>query len=418
MPLLCITCHGGERLPLLENGAFPDAGYIDAKLQALEPDSFEFSDAPGRGRAEQEAAIKFINQAVYESFPAPGEGLPGSHDGEFLRELLAGWYGGVDAQGRLINDRFDGEYVPLGWRPDPDDGIPPQGADELYLQVLAPSCIVCHSRRGRPLQNDVDFSTYEEFISHSAQIQELVYDRGVMPAAFLHFVDFWSGDGAKAQLLGAFLDDFRRGRDDGTTLTPGRALADPGPDRRARSPVSVSGSASAFADAYRWELVSTPAGGEAASLSGATTALVTLTAPVDGDYVLALTVSNERGASEPAEVTISVDAAAPLYGFEQDIKPILQPNCAAECHAPDGERSNAEVDAVPVVYTDHEFLFENVRRRIDLERPEDSLLLTKPSGNHHFGGVRTGFNPDDVGDRGFYDVVLHWILQGAPENAP
>ena len=45
-------------------------------------------------------------------------------------------------------------------------------------------------------------------------------------------------------------------------------------------------------------------------------------------------------------------------------------------------------------------------------------LLRKPSGNHHGGGLVTGFNaaltPGAVG-REDYDKILGWIMNGAPE---
>jgi hypothetical protein len=59
-----------------------------------------------------------------------------------------------------------------------------------------------------------------------------------------------------------------------------------------------------------------------------------------------------------------------------------------------------------------------VRGRINFTDIVASPLLRKPSGNHHNGGSRPGFNasqtPGNVG-RADYDMVLNWILNGAPE---
>ena len=60
-----------------------------------------------------------------------------------------------------------------------------------------------------------------------------------------------------------------------------------------------------------------------------------------------------------------------------------------------------------------------VRGRINFTDLVGSALLRKPSGNHHNGGVRPGFDtsllPGDPG-RIDYDKFVAWILRGAPEN--
>jgi len=58
-----------------------------------------------------------------------------------------------------------------------------------------------------------------------------------------------------------------------------------------------------------------------------------------------------------------------------------------------------------------------VLARVDFADPEASLLLTKPSGKRHFGGVQAvmaGFDLDDVNTRGNCDMLLNWILAGGP----
>jgi hypothetical protein len=61
-------------------------------------------------------------------------------------------------------------------------------------------------------------------------------------------------------------------------------------------------------------------------------------------------------------------------------------------------------------------------QRINFKEPIESILLRKPSGNHHYGRCREGFDLTDTpgdcnganGDRSNYDLFLNWILQGAP----
>ena len=61
--------------------------------------------------------------------------------------------------------------------------------------------------------------------------------------------------------------------------------------------------------------------------------------------------------------------------------------------------------------------YEQVMARVNLEYVADSLLLKKPSGMHHYGGLRAGFDTSlDVGaaGRANYDLFVNWISEGAP----
>ncbi|HKJ51161.1 MAG TPA: hypothetical protein VKB27_06640, partial [Gammaproteobacteria bacterium] len=60
--------------------------------------------------------------------------------------------------------------------------------------------------------------------------------------------------------------------------------------------------------------------------------------------------------------------------------------------------------------------YEEVKARVNLEYIEDSLLLKKPSGIHHFGQMRPGFDTSlAVGamGRANYDMFVNWIAEGA-----
>ena len=55
--------------------------------------------------------------------------------------------------------------------------------------------------------------------------------------------------------------------------------------------------------------------------------------------------------------------------------------------------------------------------RVNLEYIEDSLILKKPSGIHHYGDQRAGFDISAaVGNasRADYDMFVNWIAEGAP----
>jgi hypothetical protein len=54
--------------------------------------------------------------------------------------------------------------------------------------------------------------------------------------------------------------------------------------------------------------------------------------------------------------------------------------------------------------------------RVNLEYIEESLILKKPSDNHHFGNLRTGFDTTlgvGLAGREDYDRFVNWIAEGA-----
>jgi hypothetical protein len=151
---------------------------------------------------------------------------------------------------------------------------------------------------------------------------------------------------------------------------------------------------------------------------------------MDGDYVVRLTASSKKGGSKSDEVNIKVDsglAIAPRdLTFIDDIGPLMSGSCIT-CHA------SGVQDGVPVWWvadasqpippptspTDTPALgfYEQVMARVNLEMIEDSLLLKKPSGLHHFGDQRPGFNSSlAVGSssRANFDLFVNWISEGAP----
>ena len=69
--------------------------------------------------------------------------------------------------------------------------------------------------------------------------------------------------------------------------------------------------------------------------------------------------------------------------------------------------------------TDNLWFYTELRGRINFTDIVASPLLRKPSGNHHAGGQLSGFNtsfPPGHAARSDYDLVLNWILNGAPYN--
>ena len=188
-------------------------------------------------------------------------------------------------------------------------------------------------------------------------------------------------------------------------------------------------------------------------MANSNTVQPTFNATLDGAYVLQLVSSQGATQSAPARLQLVVQAAlAPVPGPQPlsilgpapaptairfvDIKnvlqqmdsiPVMDDQCVA-CHSPPGVPP-AEIP--PVYYTDIDrdgngvvnanddrWFYAEVRSRINFTYPQNSPLLRKPSGQHHFAGQLGGFDltfAPGAPERANYDLILSWILNGAPE---
>jgi K319L-like, PKD domain len=207
---------------------------------------------------------------------------------------------------------------------------------------------------------------------------------------------------------------------DGSIKRPGSPIAQAGLDRLVppNTPITLNGGSSLFASQFRWEVVTRPNNSNP-TLAQATSLTPVFTTDTVGTYELSLTVSNDSGMSHTDMVTLKVDARATdssLVRFA-DVKRILQRDCVF-CHAAGG------IAGIPVWFTDMQSassslsLYQQVRAKVNLADVPHSLLLTKPSGLHHFGGQLAGFDiSSPVGSpaRENYDLFVNWIYAGAPE---
>jgi hypothetical protein len=386
VPGLCNICHGG-RPKALVNGVYPDAGNTGAGFIPWDLDTYLFEDATASvSRAQQEDQFKIFNETVLQTDPKSAQ-----------RELIEGWYGGPN----LPANAFNGGFVPEGWLP-PNA---PANATQLYIQAVAPSCRACHVMRGSDVQNDIDFSSYDKFVSYKHRIERLVFDESTMPLALRTFDRFWTN-----QIIPETLADFLNSSkilEDGELLTPGRPVANAGPFREeALGRVDLNGNGSIFtggATPFSWSLVSRPAE-SLAVIQNADQADAFFIADVPGDYIAQLVVNDGIGntpASPPGEVFIRVSGALRNTSFVSDISPIFD-ECAV-CHLGfDNPRFN-----------NLGILYDNVINFVDLNDPVNSRILTKPSGNHHAGGTIAGF---ETVNSEKYKLILRWILEGAPDN--
>ncbi|MGQ0622328.1 MAG: hypothetical protein ACT4QA_20830 [Panacagrimonas sp.] len=427
MPIPCITCHGGRADPILPNGRFPREGDVRGRLQPLDVDEMDISTTrAGFTRAALEADFKAINRAVYHSY-APGlVSQSGEWNSSEARKLIEAWYGGPD----LPNGQFLDQYVPQGWGPDATP-VPPVDSVDLYRNVVSDNCRICHLLRGTrdncdvdfgSFQDncDIDFSSFAKFNSYVDDIEPLVYDSGRMPLGLVAYNTLFTGAGL-LEKLADFLPDFSRRNAQGAILRPGRAIADAGPDRRSVGPVAVSGIASRAALSHSWRIVSQPPGANA-TLMSADRVRVVLHAEVDGAYELELSVIGAAGERSTDRTRITLDSGLALpssdppapsdISFETHILPLLENSCFS-CH---GQSTSVRPPLLmtPPVPPESRDVYTDVRARVNFDDPEQSPLLTRPSGLHHGGSRITGF--DLSGDQRNYDLLLEWILEGARQR--
>ncbi|HSL22882.1 MAG TPA: hypothetical protein VK886_15225 [Vicinamibacterales bacterium] len=214
-PGVCNVCHGGAPKPPV-NGVYPDKGNTDAYFLPWDVATFKFDTRPGSPftREAQESQFKNFNEAVLRHHEQQLEFDPiaGINRRKAPVELIRGWYGGAT----MPNDTFNEDFVPLGWRPSDERGVP-AGSGRIYREVIGPYCRACHIQRERSL----DFATYKGFITFKAAIQDLVYtvpfsggggddigtrpgdDRAVMPLALRTYNNFWNSNAP--ELLCKFL---------------------------------------------------------------------------------------------------------------------------------------------------------------------------------------------------------------------
>jgi VCBS repeat-containing protein len=256
----------------------------------------EFGDF---SRSAQLTQLKRLNQAAHRTYcnTAQDPNCPTAA----VRRLVEHWYGGADQNGNLIGS-FSAATAPPGWRngeavltPDPNDPPNttvnnPNTAEDLYRQVFGPNCRMCHTSIVDPA---LRFTDYQRFIGARAQMENLVFARGVMPAARLTMDRFWvpfAGGQSAGALLAQHLAALNPG---GPALSaPGAATAvvdgfAAAPNRN--TGVRVDGSRSLFANAFQWTLTA-PAGSQAVLVGSATNA-PSFYVDRPGTYTVALVVN-------------------------------------------------------------------------------------------------------------------------------
>ena len=455
MPTICITCHGGRGDPLtppdasgrklfalVANAYSQHRGDVQAKLHPIEPSALDFSTSPGFTRADLEPRIKAINQMVLCSYPRAGNAL--FPEDECRRPATFNEYQGTAAA--VIKHLYGGDGLPNTSSPATDTYVEASwvaaGQSALFQTVQAPACQVCHRLMGTPNNPEISFQTFAHFDAYKDRSKIHVVDRGNMPLAKLIYDKYLSTPSMLQAMATYFLS---AGFSDGA-LTPGRPIADPGPDRVVLpGSTQLSASMSLYADKYQWSLVSNPGG--AAALSNTTSLQPTFSASATGTYQVQLVVSNSAGAtSAPKRLTVEVknqilDGRGQAYQPAElrfaDIKKVVGAEAAGGCtgcHVPPqpGGTSLRNASIPPIWFTDYDrsgsgnaatndsWFHAELRGRINFTDIVASPLLRKPSGNHHGGGpvALRGFDtslPVGAAGRADYDKLVNWISIGAPQ---
>ncbi|NNF67955.1 MAG: hypothetical protein HKM98_10640 [Gammaproteobacteria bacterium] len=417
MPTPCFACHGGVMYPLDDDGSFPLITLRSAKMNILDPITFEFA---AMTESEQQVGIKNINKLVFDHYvemDSRAETNRGKWSNRYALELAAGPYGDD-----FSVDTYDESFVPAGWRRNSER---PDGVETLYKEVVEPHCSTCHSLRGNStaeniddasaggLANAVTFSSYERFISYNDDIIKRVYQQGRMPASLLNYSRFWNDPAGPPSLLATFLQGFDLFDRNGNVTRPGRPAAVPGASRRVSSPVIQDAAASVLTSNFSWRIVSSPANASA-SLSNANSSAVSLSG-ADGVYVLALTASNSRG-NETQQITLTLDSTlVPKpheLDFATDVRDVLNTPGAnrscSSCH-----NAGSEFTGIPVFFDDNNpDLYKDVLERVNFADPENSQLLRKPANLQHGGGIV--LDRAVAEENAKFNTLINWIRNGAP----
>lgn len=420
VPGTCLICHGATLLPLEADGSMPLSVLRSAKFNQIEVEQVEYLDIAGYRRTDQEGSLKTLNSWVHESYEtmaARPVSNAGHWQADYAIDVLEGRYDGAG----LPATTYSEDYIPLGWR---QTAFRPEGIETLYKQVIEPHCINCHSLRGRSsgeaiissyaingqnvsLANAINFNSFEQFISFNDRIIDYVYKRGVMPLSLRNFEKFWSVPTGEPTTLAAFLTGFDGFNSDGSLIEPGIPIARMGEYIQGTSPLTLDGGLSLFADEFQWQIIDKPINA-ITSFSSPNSARTTLNADTSGDYIVELAIQNDFG-TDSLQFDVEIETTASVPGslnFIDDIAPLIQATFSCSgCH------TTTAIDGIPVHYNALNLnVYSDILARINLAKPDLSLLLQKPTQYQHGGGIVINKITNELEFR----TMLEWIRQGAP----
>jgi hypothetical protein len=460
IPGLCNVCHGGKPKPVHPvTGKYQDSGDTGAQWIPWDLDTFGF--APRFTKDAQQAEFKKLNTAILHTNPTDATTI-----------LIEGWYGG---QG-LPHDTFDGSFVPPGW-----NNTAEGDKRALYLKVVAPMCRSCHNQRGtyhnsghiifqgEPLQTDLEFNTFSQFKEFKDEIESLVYDQALMPLARRTFENFWRSsapktlddelfDGRSHQNPPADVYSLLERSAFGELRRPGRPIAKISGASRADilAPIGVSafgflpdfpsghairliGGPSQFAESFLWSVRDNQDLTKQFVVERENTTPAFFNADdTDKQYRIRLAVTNQfarapgiSGFNDIAEAVVFTNSTLHPLNFIKDIYPLLTERFPHNRNSSNGGASCVECHSTNVIrgrangifnlslpnVNEVRFAYEMVLTRIDCNDPENSLILKKTAGHHHYAGTVQGFEHFSSTQFSFNgerrETVLRWIMEGA-----
>jgi hypothetical protein len=190
-PGMCLVCHGGKPTRLTSTGAYPRAGRIDGfRFLPLDIRNLMFTSDHDAGdplsRAAQELQMKAYNFAVLRTVDqSPEDDGTGTVRAPHVATVIKGWYAPS-----FTAATQNTEFVPSGWT----------GFENLYKQVVGPTCRSCHFNR----EISLDFGTIANFSQESDILQlSLLQQCNVnnpkanadfMPLAHLTYERYWQAN--------------------------------------------------------------------------------------------------------------------------------------------------------------------------------------------------------------------------------
>jgi hypothetical protein len=166
IPTNCLNCHGGSYT--ISSSTNIVRNVTGAVFLPFDLDQFEFEDAPGRTRDDQEVAFREQNQMVRKVAVAQGN--------ISLRDQIDGWYLNPSHVSTL-RGAFWSPYVPPGWQDSAAD-------TDVYQSVVRTACRNCHIASG------ISFDTAAQFKALASLIANDVRNN-VMPHALQTQRTFW-----------------------------------------------------------------------------------------------------------------------------------------------------------------------------------------------------------------------------------
>ena len=455
VPGLCNTCHGGKPKPgrvLFRGAIYGSDGDTLAKWIPWDLDNLDFADSP----------------QIREQFRKLNSFILCTNVSASARTVIQGWYNDPSASCGNISgaSSFNGDYVPPGWATQPvlyREVFAPscrschlqRGTTTRQTDLEFASFAVFSSYKDR-----IESMVYEQGTMPGALKTFEIFWRGNQPQ-ILDSALF----GGTAHLSPSFAKWPTRARNAfGDRRMPGlpiARIAGMGNVHSSLRSVRVGdqavliGGLSPFAATYQWRVIDYPSRtslpsinasdqstatfqpvGSRADFSRFRTECISSSPPLDcpEPYEVRLDITGTHGGGpDSVEATLWTDSTKRDVDFDYIYEQILdEPGgynasypawSCTRCHRNVGgsttardifemynvERDNGQFTPEEALAIHKLEAWLAITTRIDCDNPQDSLILRKPLGEHHFPGAKSGFS---VGSSE-YENFLRWIVNGA-----